>query len=54
MAITIKDLAETLAEIFGIDETEALTILLQKGIRKWEDFQKYIYEVKKQERIWKR
>lgn len=53
MAITIKDLAEALADLFGVDETEALNRLLEKGIVSYRDFQRYLNEVRGQDRMWR-
>jgi len=53
MAITIKTLAEALADLFGMDETEVLARLLEKGISNYGAFQRYIYEAGRQDRLWK-
>ena len=53
MAITIKTLAEALADLFGLDETEVMARLLEKGITSYSDFMRYLLEVRKQDRLWK-
>ena len=52
MAVSIKVLVEALAELFGIDETEALNRLLEKGISNYSDFLRYLNEVRRQDRMW--
>jgi len=53
MAITIKNLAEALAELFGIDETEVLARLVERDISSYGHFLRYLNEIRKQDRIWK-
>ena len=53
MAVTTKNLAEGLAELFGMDETEVLSRLLEKGISNYRDFLRYFYEVGRQDKLWK-
>ena len=53
MAITIKNLAEALAELFGVDETEALSVLLKKGISSWSEFLKFLNEVRLEDKLWR-
>ena len=53
MAYTLKTLAEALADLFGLDETEVLARLLEKNITNYSEFQRYLNEVKRQDRMWK-
>ena len=53
MAITIKALAEALADLFGVDETEVLVRLTEKGIINYGEFRRYLEEVGRQDRVWK-
>ena len=53
MAVTIKALAEGLADLFGLDEAEILSRLLEKGISNYSEFLRYLLEVGKQDKLWK-
>jgi len=53
MAITIKTLAEALADIFGMDETEVLARLLERNISGYKDFLRYLEGVRGQDRLWR-
>ena len=52
MAVSIQVLAEALADLCGIDETEALSRLLEKGISNYSDFLRYLNDVRRQDRMW--
>ena len=53
MAYTINTLVEALADLFGLDETEVLARLLEKNITNYSEFQKYLNEIRRQDRMWK-
>jgi len=52
MAITIKVLVEALADLFGMDETEVLSILLGQGIGSYSEFLRYLNKVQREDRLW--
>lgn len=51
--VPFKHLVEGLAELFGMDEQEAINILLRNGIGSWRQFVRFLTLIRREDRTWK-